>query len=69
MIVPAEYKPYCLRSTAGLGPLAPGVYSVEWRVNDFGIRRPDGGGIFSFTVSDTPQPPPPLPSKGRATSH
>lgn len=62
---PAEYKPYCLRSTVGLGQLAPGVYSVEWRIDDFGIRRPDGRGRFSFTVVSTPAPPP----RRRATSH
>ena len=48
---PVAYIPYCLTSSAELGPLPAGTYSVTWAVNDYGSIRWDRDALFSLTIS------------------
>lgn len=48
---PGVHVPYCLTTSAILGALPPGSYTVEWKVNDFGVPRPEAGGSFSFKIA------------------
>lgn len=58
---PGVHVPHCLTTSAVLGTLPPGSYTVEWKVNDFGVPRPEAGGSFSFKIATS--------ARRRASAH